>query len=128
MEIVVDADQNSPRLSRSRSKLSNRYRSLPGFDGRSTEARRYKDLVDGYTQALGGKLTEAQITAARRCAELTVLAEQTRARALRGEAVDQLALVRLEGSLNRAIRALGIEPPRPSRRRRGSLFNRERGA
>jgi hypothetical protein len=67
---------------------------------------------------LGGEaaLTEAQRVAVRRAAELTVIAEQQRARALRGESVDPLALVRLEGMTARAVRALAIES-QPKRRR-----------
>jgi hypothetical protein len=99
-----------------RARVTNESRMLVGIDGRSAEARRFKDLVDGFADALGGEaaLTEAQRVAVRRAAELTVLSEQTRTRALRGEPVDPLALCRLEGMTARAVRALGIG--RPSQR------------
>jgi hypothetical protein len=102
-----------------RARVTNESRVLVGVDGHSAEARRFKDLVDGFADALGGEaaLTEVQRTAVRRAAELTTLAEQTRARALRGEPVDPLALVRLEGMTARAVRALGITSDIKPRRR-----------
>lgn len=98
-----------------RARTTNDLLSIEGIDRRSPSGRRYQDLIDSFTEALGGELTEAQRTAVRRAAELTTLAEQTRARALRNEPVDPLALVRLEGMTARAVRALGIET-RPKRR------------
>lgn len=106
-----------------RSAITNGSRLLAGLDGRSSEARRYRDLCAGFADALAGEgaLTEAQRVAVRRAAELTVIAEQQRARALRGEPVDPLALVRLEGMVARAVRALGIPAERQPKRRRSLL-------
>jgi ribosomal protein L13E len=102
-----------------RARVTNASKMLVGVDGRSAEARRFKDLVDSFAEALGGEaaLTEVQRTAIRRASELTTLAEQQRARALRGESVDPLALVRLEGMTARAVRALGITSDIKPRRR-----------
>jgi hypothetical protein len=49
----------------------------------------------------------------KRAAELTAAAEEMRARFLRGDPVDQLAMVRLQGVADRAVRALSVgqEPP-----------------
>jgi hypothetical protein len=101
-----------------RARVTNESKMLVGVDGRSAEARRYRDLCSSFADALGGEaaLTETQRVAVRRAAELTTLAEQQRARALRGEPVDPLALVRLEGMTARAVRGLGIET-QPKRRR-----------
>ena len=100
-----------------RARVTNVARLLVGVDGRSAEARRFRDLILSFTEALGGELTETQRVAVRRAAELTVIAEQQRTRALRGEPVDPLALVRLEGMTARAVRALGITSDTKPRRR-----------
>jgi hypothetical protein len=101
-----------------RSRTTNHLREVQGLGRQSSVARRYADLVEAYTDALGGPetLSEAQRAAIRRAVELTTLTEQQRARALRGEPVDPLALVRLEGQCSRAVRALGIGS-RPARKR-----------
>lgn len=57
-------------------------------------------------------VTPVQMTDVRRAAELVVLAEETRATALRegAAAIDISALVRLEGQAARAVKALAIKP------------------
>jgi hypothetical protein len=55
----------------------------------------------------------------RKAAELTALAEQTRAAALRDGNLDPLALVRLEGAANRAVRALMLDSKREPEERQG---------
>lgn len=54
----------------------------------------------------------AQLTDARRAAELTLLAERARAQALAGggAVVDAAALVKLEGAADRAVRRLRLKP------------------
>jgi hypothetical protein len=61
-----------------------------GLDGRSAEARRYRDLAMSYSDDLGGadKLTEAQRTLIMQAATLQVQAERVQASVLRGEDVN----------------------------------------
>jgi hypothetical protein len=96
-----------------RAKISNDPRYLAGHTGRSPAGRRRRDLVNFFVDALGGpdQVTPVQVTDIRRAAELTALAEETRAKALcEGTgAVDLAALVRLEGAASRAVRVLGIK-------------------
>jgi len=80
--------------------------------------RRVRDLADAYALALGGwsELGDMLTANVLRAAELTALAEQARADALRNGNYDPLALSRLDGCANRAVRALGIKPgavPKP---------------
>jgi hypothetical protein len=84
------------------------------LDGRTQTARRRREMIDVYTAALGGPaaLSEGQQIDIRKAAELTALAEQARARAMRegfADAGDLSSLVRLEGAASRAVRALGIK-------------------
>jgi hypothetical protein len=84
-------------------------------DGRSTVGRRRRELIDIFTAALGGPaaLTDGQQIDIRKAAELTALAEQARARAMREGFADAGALsamVRLESTAARAVRLLNIKP------------------
>jgi hypothetical protein len=72
-------------------------------------------LIDAYSAALGGAaaLTEGQRTDIRRAAELTALSEAMRALAIQegtANAGSISAMVRLESTASRAVRALGIKP------------------
>jgi hypothetical protein len=94
------------------------------LDGRTQTARRRREMIDVYTAALGGPaaLSEGQQIDIRKAAELTALAEQARARAMRegfADAGELSAMVRLESTAARAVRALNIrsganEPKPPS--------------
>ena len=85
------------------------------IDGRSQLGRRLHDLAENFACQFGGWAGMSDMMAAnvRRAAELTALAEQTRAEALRDGNVDPLAVVRLEGAATRAVRALGLDRKRP---------------
>jgi hypothetical protein len=82
-------------------------RRIARIDGRSRSARRIKALVAAYTAALDGAADATVAAKILKAAELTALCEQLRAAALRGEAVDPLALIRFEGVADRAVRQLG---------------------
>jgi hypothetical protein len=83
---------------------------LAGVDGRSSDARRRRDLITTYTDALGGadKVSAAMVNDVVRAVDLVIIAEQARAKALRG--ADLGDLTRLEGAADRAVRRLGIKP------------------
>jgi hypothetical protein len=79
-----------------------------GVAARSPAGRRYRELVDTFVDALGGEagLDKRQRKAVRSAAELTTAAEMQRAKMLRGECVDVMALLRLDGNAVRAVRTL----------------------
>lgn len=84
------------------------------LDGRTPIGRRRRELIDCYADALGGAgaLSEGQQIDIRKAAELTALAEQARAKAMRdgtGDASDLSAMIRLESTAARAVRALNIK-------------------
>jgi hypothetical protein len=72
--------------------------------------RRRRELVATFVQALGGRVSPVTMLEIERTAGLTLLAQEMRAKALRGEVIDITDLTRLEGTLDRAIRRLGIKP------------------
>jgi hypothetical protein len=86
------------------------------LDGRTRRARRRRELIATYSNALGGDavLTEGQRIDIRKAAELTALAEDCRALAMQEGTTSATALsamVRLESSSTRAVRALRLPKP-----------------
>jgi hypothetical protein len=80
---------------------------------RTRRAHRRRELIEVYTNALGGdtKLTDGQRVDVRKAAELVALAEDARALALQegpGGAGLLSVLVRLEGAADRAVRRLNL--------------------
>jgi hypothetical protein len=98
------------------------------LDGRSELGRRIRDLANAFADQLGGwpGLSETMAANVRKAAELCGLAERARAEALRSGNVDPLALVRLDGAANRAVRALGLDKQREPAAGLGVLLAEER--
>lgn len=113
VRVMSDADTTTiaqPLLPDGRQVLT-----VADLDGRSRPARRTKELVGSFTAALGGDAAPHQRIAIRRAAELTAIAEQSRALHLAGQcSVDDV--VRADGVAARAVRALRLPtgPPKPS--------------
>jgi len=80
------------------------------LDGRSTTARRVRDLAATYTAAMGGGegLTAIDRENILKAAQLTVAAEDMRRRSLKGEEIDLASLIKLENLAARAVRALNL--------------------
>jgi hypothetical protein len=83
------------------------------FDGRSAAGVRVRRLITQFVKELGGPdaVSLTMMPKVRRAAELIVTAEELRASTLRGERptdLAMLALVRLEGIADRAVRRLHI--------------------
>lgn len=113
-----------------RSRTTNRLR-LPGLDGRTAVARRFRDLADAYarTVAPDRPLTDDEAAAVLKAASLAAMCESIRAKAMKGRKTDIATLARLEGVADRALRALDKlkrkAPVGPSLR--DSLANRASG-
>jgi hypothetical protein len=92
-----------------RARVTNRPRQMV-VSGRTAQGRRLKDLADAYAEQLGGwsSLSDTLAANVRRAAELTALAEQYRAEALRNGCGDLIGLARLEGCASRAVKVLGL--------------------
>lgn len=96
------------RPPRIRSRVSNGSSRLPDTDGRSTTARRYRDLAMAYADELGGEanLTETERALVRQAAAMVVRSEGMQARIVRGEAVDDEELTRLCNGVTRILNSL----------------------
>ena len=81
---------------------------LRGIDGRSIEARRYRDLVLAFVDDLGGTdcASEADKALARQAAGAVVASEAMQARIIAGEAVDLEQATRLQNAANRFLQAI----------------------
>jgi hypothetical protein len=86
-----------------RSKISNGTRLLQNVDGRSSSARRFRDLVLAYEGELGGELSEAERSLVRQAVALQLQAERMQEMIVRGEAVDSDALIRVSSTSKRLL-------------------------
>ena len=90
-----------------RSAVSNRSRLLQNVDGRSSSARRFRDLVAAFEAEIGGTLTEVERGLVRQAAALTIRAEQLQADIVNGKPVDSDALIRISSTAKRILGAIG---------------------
>ena len=89
-----------------RSKVSNGTRLLQNVDGRSSSARRFRDLVRAYEAEVGGDLTEVDRGLIRQAAALTFKAETLQSDLVNGVPVDGDQLIRLTGTAKRILSAI----------------------
>ncbi len=97
-----------------RSRMSNGTAVLAGVDGRSTWARRLRDLITLHTNDLGGpeNVSAAEASIIRRAATLTVELERLEARFASDGEADPTALdqyQRTANSLRRLLEAVGLK-------------------
>jgi len=97
--------------SRTRSAVTNHKNLLPGLDGRSASARRFRDLVNAFVADMGGldRCSEIKLGLVRRLAATTVQAEMLEARMVNGEAIDVSQLCTLASTTVRISQRLGLE-------------------
>jgi hypothetical protein len=81
---------------------------LAGVDGRSTMARRFREIVSGIEADLGGDLTEAQRALLARAATLAVWAEEREAELAKGEEFDAQAYATVANAMRRLLSDLGL--------------------
>jgi hypothetical protein len=99
-----------------RSRITNRSELLRGIDGRSAEARRYRDLVEGFVADFGSqKPGERELALIRQAAALTVQTEALQVKIVRGEDLDLEQLTRLTNVLTRTLKELGLRKRRAER-------------
>jgi hypothetical protein len=114
-EVVTRSSADRPAVvhpkNRQKSRITNHQDLLPGLDGRSGTARRFRDLVSAYVADMGGldQCSEIKIGLLRRLAATTVQAEMIEARMVNGEAVDVSTLCTLASTAMRLSSRLGLE-------------------
>jgi hypothetical protein len=112
-----------------RSRITNGSGLLSGVDGRSTNARRCRDLRAMFLAALGPDgASDLTRMLAKKAAELVTMAESMRSNMLAGVAIDLTALIRIEGEARRTLTRLGIKVEPPPAKARGLTLARARWA
>lgn len=99
-----------PKKVKSKSRVSNGTELLPGVDGRTSLAKRYRDIASQIIVDQGGedRLAEARLQLIRRFSAAAVLAEQMEARMVLGEQIDINLHALLTSSLVRVASKIGI--------------------
>jgi hypothetical protein len=82
-----------------------------GVDGRTRDARRFRDLVASFAESLGGfaTLNDSDQVLVRNAAGLAVKAERLQAAIVKGEDVDAEQLTRLSNCVSRVLGQLGVK-------------------
>jgi hypothetical protein len=115
LETTRDKSSDSARdvdlKSHGRSRVSNGKDILPGVDGRSLVARRYRDIASQIAVDQGGveQCSESRKQLIRRFAAAAVLAEQMEARLANGEEIDIGEHSLLCSTLTRLAQRIGID-------------------
>ena len=95
---------------RERAQIKNGAVDLPRVvDGRTSLAKRFRDIVAQLTADQGGDLSEARVQLVRRFAGASVLAEQTEAQIICGQLVDLSEYAQLISSSVRVAQRIGID-------------------
>jgi hypothetical protein len=82
---------------------------LAGVDGRTTQARRFKEVFTNITQDLGGDPTEAQKAIAARAATLCVWCEAAEVEFASGGELDVATYSTVSNAMRRLLTDLGLE-------------------
>ena len=89
-----------------RDKLSNGTRLMPGVDLRTAAGRRYRYLIESYSDELGAALTEPEKALVRQIASLQVHIEQLQGAIVGGRDVDADQVIRLSSEHRRLLSQL----------------------
>jgi hypothetical protein len=102
---------NADRTGLLRSRVTNHKDLLPGLDGRSSSARRFRDLVNAYVSDMGGldQCSEIKLGLLRRLASIVVQAEILEAQMVNGKPIDVTTLCQLASTTVRISTRLGLE-------------------
>jgi hypothetical protein len=101
----VIAPSSKGQRSKNRSKVTNGTL-LAHADGRSADARRFRDLVIAIEAEVGGTLGELERGLVRQAAAVSLRTEQMQEALVRGEKVDDDALIRMSGEARRILSSL----------------------
>jgi hypothetical protein len=97
-------------LPSTRARLTNHRDLLPGVDGRSPGARRFRDLVNAFIADQGGEenCSEVKLGLVRRLAAASVLVEMLEVRVVAGEPIDVSEFCNLASTTVRLVQRIGI--------------------
>ena len=105
----VDSQTKAPAKTNFSTRQGNGSALLPGVDGRSTMARRYRELVAAMESDLGGNLPAAKQAIVLRAATLIAWAEQAEAEFARTGEMDVQQFTTATNALRRLLADIGLE-------------------
>ena len=86
----------------------NRSRILEGVDGRTIEARRFKDIFENIVRCLGDNPSPGKLALAKRATGLTLVCERFEVELANGNAIENGEYSRTVGHLSRAMDRLQV--------------------
>jgi hypothetical protein len=100
-----------PKSACARSRVSNHNDLLPNIDGRSAQARRYRDVLAACVSDQGGldRMSESRLQLIRRFSALCVIAEGLEGQLVSGGSIEIQAFATLSSTLVRLASRLGID-------------------
>ncbi len=103
--------QVAPRPRGTRSRITNLSKMLPDVDGRSTIARRYRDIFIAIVADQGGidQCSESRLQLIRRFSAAAVLAETMEAKLANGEQIDVGEHALLTSTMVRVAQRIGVD-------------------
>lgn len=107
---AISAEQAASKP-QGRSRVTNGADLLPGIDGRSAVARRYRDILAALASDQGGadRMSEARAQLCRRFAALAVQAEALESRLANGEPVELAEHALIASTLVRLAARIGLD-------------------
>lgn len=113
--MMTNRTTTADRKPTTRSRVTNGSLLLAGIDGRSADARRYRDLVEAFSREIdrGAGLTAAEMTLVRQAAAVALRSELLQSDIVAGRNVDLSQVTRLSNTLTRLVSALKAKGPRP---------------
>jgi hypothetical protein len=97
--------RNGNRLNKGRNRITSGSAILDGINGRTKNARRFRDLCKDYGEGLD-RSNAIVMTCLRLAATATMASETLAAKLIRGERADPRLIVRLQGATVRSLRAI----------------------
>lgn len=107
----MTAPQHTPEANKkkARSKVGNGSALFPkDVDGRSSMARRMRDLIEDYSEQVGGDPSPAMMAVIRNAATLSALLEEAQADIILGKEVDDELFLKRCAMLSRLLGQLGL--------------------
>lgn len=122
--MTTDTPNIADRLPSTRSRVANGADLfVVPTDGRTREARRYRDLMADLIEHLGGEdaMSETRRHLARRAAALILWCETAEAKLAKGEEIDMAPYNTAVNTLRRLLRDLGLDGAKAARRKAPTL-------
>lgn len=93
-----------------RTRVSNHHELLPGVDGRTLVARRFRDLCANFISDQGGadQISEARLHLVRRLSAITAMIEELEAKYVRGESIDMDGYLSMVNTATRLSNTVGL--------------------